>query len=202
MARKSKQKWTLILDGGRRETAFSRSSAHILGRPDATLTRWSANGKPEIDVVLEWKMIEGRAEVVMIQVMTPDFRTPLTAADLRSIPFSIIENQERSRKSGESMESTIERSFSSLETTRGAHSGKPLTHGDLQLAADLYREAHQAGSAIHPYIAQCLGVSESTAGKRIVAARRAGLLGAALGTRAGEDTDETRTKKHRKKLEK
>lgn len=195
MSRKSEQKWTVDLKG---EILDGTS----VKRLDAVLTRWSANEKPEVKVVLEWKMIKGRAEVVMIQIASPGFRTPLTAADLRSIPLSIIAKQERLRKSGVTMEITIQRDLSSLEATRGAHSGKPLTHDDLQLVADLYREAHQAGYAIHRHVAERLGVSKSTAGKRIVATRRAGLLGASLGTRAGEDTSDTQTKKRRKKLEK
>ncbi len=194
MPRKSKQKWTLIFEVKRRN--------NVRPRLDAVLIRRSANGEPEVEVFLEWKTITGRAEVVMVQIMSPGFRTPLTAADLRSIPFSIIENQERSRKSEESMKLNIKRNFSSLVATRGAHSGKPLTHDDLQLVADLYREAHQSGYAIHRYVAERLGVSESTAGKRVVTARRAGLLGAARGTRAGEDTGDTRTKKRREKVEK
>ncbi len=201
MPRKSKQKWTLIFESKRRNVGPTGLN-DVPPRPDAVLTRRSANGEPEVEVVFEWKRIKGRAEVVMVKIMSPGFRTPLTAADLRSIPFSIIENQERSRISEESMKSNIERNFSSLEATRGARSGKPLTHDDLQLVALLYREAHNAGYAIHRHIAERLGVSESTAGKRVVTARRAGLLGAARGTRAGEDTGDTQTKKRREKVAK
>ncbi len=195
MGRRSKQTWTVDFEKKIGDGTSVR-------RPDAVLTRWSAKGEPEVEVVLEWKPIKGRDEVVMILILSPGFRTPLTAADLRSIPFSIIENQERSRISEKSTKSNIERDLLSPEATRGAHSGKPLTDNDLQLVADLYREAHRTGCAIHRYVAEHLGVSESTAGKRVVAARREGFLGAALGTRAGEDTRDTQTKKRRKKVEK
>ena len=83
-----------------------------------------------------------------------------------------------------------------VEFDSGPQSGKPLTTTELKLVADLYREARNLGIPTASHIANRLDISESTVGKRISAARKAGLLGAALGTKAGERT--TRTTRKRK----
>jgi DNA-binding Lrp family transcriptional regulator len=61
-----------------------------------------------------------------------------------------------------------------------------LTRAELQIVADLYRDARELGIPTARHIAEQLSISESTVGKRIAAARKAGLLGAALGTKSGE----------------
>lgn len=59
----------------------------------------------------------------------------------------------------------------------GPHQGKPHTTEELQTVADLYKKAVSIRTSTHQYIADEMGISLSTAAKRVMAARKAGLLG-------------------------
>jgi hypothetical protein len=65
--------------------------------------------------------------------------------------------------------------------------GEPVTEAFLGMVADTYRKAVASGSR-RPVgeLGEQLGGSRSTAGRWVVQARRAGLLGAAVGRVAGE----------------
>jgi hypothetical protein len=66
---------------------------------------------------------------------------------------------------------------------------KPISDDDVRRAAKLYREALGDGVAARratATVAQQMGISVAAAGVRIRRARNAGLLGPAVGTRAGE----------------
>jgi hypothetical protein len=58
----------------------------------------------------------------------------------------------------------------------GPHKGKATTLEELQIVADLYREANSKDISTHQYVADEMRVSLSTAAKRIMASRKAGLL--------------------------
>jgi hypothetical protein len=63
-----------------------------------------------------------------------------------------------------------------LEATRGPQRGRPRTRFDHQAVADVYRHAYERGTPVQQAVAEAFHVSRSTAGKRIMAARKAGLL--------------------------
>ena len=48
-----------------------------------------------MDVIFEWKTIGQRLEVVSVSIRRADLKSPITAGDIRSIPFSIIETMRR-----------------------------------------------------------------------------------------------------------
>ena len=58
----------------------------------------------------------------------------------------------------------------------GAHRGVALTPEDLQGIVAVYRSAWVERRPVTEAVAEAAGVSKSTAGKRIMAARRAGYL--------------------------
>jgi predicted HTH transcriptional regulator len=147
---------------------------------DVVLTRYSKNGDPELDVIFELKTIGPRREVVSVCIKSAGRKFAVTATDIRSIPFSELENMERQEQPDLVIRDTR------VEFDSGPQSGKPLTNADLKIVAHLYRKARNLGVPTASYIANQLDISESTVGKRISAARKAGLLGAALGTKAGE----------------
>ncbi|CAB4712103.1 unannotated protein [freshwater metagenome] len=68
--------------------------------------------------------------------------------------------------------------------------GAPLRLEVLTKVADEYRHAQRLGTNVYATIAAACGISPSTASKRIMAARRAGLLGPAVPGRAGEATNQ------------
>lgn len=63
-----------------------------------------------------------------------------------------------------------------MEFMTGPHQGKARTQEELQAVADLYREANSKGISTQQHIAHEMGVALSTAAKRIMASRKAGLL--------------------------
>lgn len=58
----------------------------------------------------------------------------------------------------------------------GTHKGRKTTHEELQIVADLYREALSKRIPVQRYVAQRMNVSISTSNKRIMASRKANLL--------------------------
>ena len=58
----------------------------------------------------------------------------------------------------------------------GPHQGKARTQEELQIVADLYKEANSKGIPTQRHIADEMNVALSTAAKRIMASRKAGLL--------------------------
>ena len=58
----------------------------------------------------------------------------------------------------------------------GPHQGKVRTQEELQIVADLYKEANSKGISTQQHIAREMGIALSTAAKRIMASRKAGLL--------------------------
>jgi hypothetical protein len=77
--------------------------------------------------------------------------------------------------------------------------GQPVKEEFLRQVADTYRKAVARGS--HRPVGELgeqLGGSRSTAGRWVVQARRAGLLGAAVGRTAGEAPPKSLAKKRRK----
>ncbi len=147
---------------------------------DLVLTRYSKNGVPELEVIFEWKTIGKRREVVGVCIQSVGFKAPVSAGDIRSIPFSVLEIMERQNRPD------LISGGKTIEVKSGPQSGKPLTSAELKMVADLYREARNLGVPTARHIAKQMEISESTVGKRISAARKAGLLGSALGTKAGE----------------
>jgi len=156
---------------------------------DLVLTRYSPKGKPELELIFEWKRFGNRSEVVSVLIQTPEFKKPLTAADMRAIPFSLLEVVERQAKADFRTNQVV------VEAKSGPQSGRALSNNDLKTIANLYREAREIGVPIAHYISKQLDISESTVGKRIAAARRADLLGAAMGTKAGERRESTKNGK-------
>lgn len=58
----------------------------------------------------------------------------------------------------------------------GTHKGRKTTHEELEVVADLYREALSKRIPVQRYVAQRMNVSLSTSNKRIMASRKANLL--------------------------
>jgi hypothetical protein len=156
---------------------------------DVVLTRYSPDGKAELTVIFEWKSIGTRTEVVGLSITSPSKKIAINASDLRSIPFSILESMARKQRPD------LKMAGKNFEIKPGPQSGTPLTRAELQIVANLYREARELGIPTARHIAEQLSISESTVGKRIAAARKAGLLGAALGTKSGEVTKDSNGRK-------
>lgn len=134
-------------------------------------------------VTIVWTTLNGRLEPHKVTVQAPEGR-PVTAEALRSIPLGTIVTELRTRVAA-AHERRSRTSTSSEERARWLKVASQAG-GALEPVAEIYREAHRAGLSPIEEVATALGVSKSTAAKRVVAARRAGHLGPAVPGKAGE----------------
>ena len=139
----------------------------------------------EWQLVVSWEIADGRAEPVSIQVSAspPDAEHRfLSASRLRTLPLGTWIAEART-SNGDQWRAALadagEVSLSqaaSIDALWGPHRGRPASRTELQRVADAYSEARADGQSVTRAVAEACGVSESTAGKRIMQARRAGLL--------------------------
>ncbi len=128
---------------------------------------------------IEWERVRGRYEPVQIQVRSKP--APISASALRRLPLGeIIAKARRDlRLTGVQIERSatdeLKRKRKEHVVEFGPHRGVPVSYDELVKAAKAYREAYPNGG-VTAAVAKACRVSSSTAGKRIMAARKAGLL--------------------------
>lgn len=142
-------------------------------------------------VEIEWGVIDGRAEPVKIAVSAPfnprnPSRAPLTpvnAAAIRAIPFPKLIHEQRKVHAGlaHQLVEDVRRlarpgADIALRHAEEFEGGRVVTPDHLRRVAAAYLKAKLAGEPVTRAVAEEIGLSPSTAGKRIMAARRAGLL--------------------------
>jgi len=129
---------------------------------DSTGVRWR--------ITAEFKTFNERLDVSSLAIHPDDARTPITRRLLNEIPLDklfredlAIESQHISRM---------------LKARRGttAHPGRAHHDFELRAVAEIYRAAYQARMPVQKSVADALGVSVSTAAKRIMAARQRGFI--------------------------
>jgi hypothetical protein len=137
---------------------------------------------------LEWVLWAGRAEPISIKVAaawSEGQPRPISVSDVRQLPIGtwIAEvragNELQARIVGEElMAQGLMTPVNAAELVEqwGPHRGRTSPTAELQRVADAYMAAFRMGEPVTDAVAKACGVSESTAGKRIMRARRAGLL--------------------------
>jgi hypothetical protein len=127
----------------------------------------------------------GAMAPVELRIRRQDGR-PLAASHLRRIPLGAMLDDARAllRSTAHAIDHrtggartgdpVIDGLVDSLTT--GPHRGRALTRAQLQAVADVYINAKRRGWPVTDAVAEAFNVSKSTAGKRIMAARDAGLL--------------------------
>ncbi len=127
-------------------------------------------------VVARWQIFEGRAEPVLVTVFTNPPR-PVTAEQIRRLPIGSILAGMRRDLAWETDRSPDDPRQPVREAARrGPQRGRPWVAGDLKEVAGVYREAWTFGRPVTESVAKHFAISASTASKRIMAARKAGLL--------------------------
>jgi len=120
------------------------------------------------DVTLTTKLINGRQEIVSVKIETTDSK-PVSRKALSSISLEEILRDELKEKSP-----ALSRILKQREKT--SHQGRAHSDDDLQAVADIYMAAHMARVPVQRAVANAQGISVSTASKRIMAARKAGMI--------------------------
>jgi hypothetical protein len=144
----------------------SRKSPPPAAGPDWTHPWVDPSGRVWVADV-EWGTINGRAEPVSVTIRSGNGH-PVTAAAVRAFPLA-------------GMIAFARRASAAVLTGRrrdqfNARRGVAMSPESLEVVAEVYRAAYQRGDPVTKAVAGAFGIAPSTAGKRIMAARRAGLL--------------------------
>lgn len=135
----------------------------------------------QFQVIARWEVIGERSEPTLVSIFTVPPR-PLSADAIRRLPLgSVLAGMRRDLawegKVGVGTESDQGRRRRAVaRSATGPQRGSALSSDDLQAVSEAYRRAWREGRPVTVAIAEQFHIAPSTAAKRIMAARRAGLL--------------------------
>lgn len=137
------------------------------------------------EVVTEWERRRGRLDPVTVTINALD-AVPVTGDVLRAIPLGTLHRQARAeaasyaRRKGKSSANFVALVNAMVpelaDLGGGPRRGVAMSNDDLEQIAAVYRKAWNEGRAVTRAVADAFKIAESTAGKRIMKAREAGLL--------------------------
>lgn len=116
------------------------------------------------DVTITTKLVNERQEIMSVKIETTD-STPVSRRMLRDIPLEKLFGDDLA------VVSPILR-----QREKTSHQGRAHSDDDLQAVADIYLLAHKARVPTQRAVANALGITISTASKRIMAARAKNLI--------------------------
>jgi hypothetical protein len=132
-------------------------------------------------VRMTWAELSGRLEPISVTVTSDG--APVIADAIRRLPIGELQRECRKEFLGTAAEmfghdSQYAEPVLALATLGGGggHRGVAATEEELQVVADVYRKAWGMGDPVTEAVASHFGISRSTAAKRIMKARAAGLL--------------------------
>ena len=133
----------------------------------------------ELEVSVTWRSANGRLEPSAVTIAVRDGSTAaLTADRIRRLPLgSVIKDLRRKEVVRQDVVARTQRRTRSASDNGavGPQRGRSLAPL-LAEVADVYELAYRSGQGVTSSVAEHFGVSRSTAAKRIMAARSAGLL--------------------------
>ena len=118
----------------------------------------------------EFKMFKNRPDIAKVTIQSADSSSPITRRMLSEIPLDKLFRDELAIES-----QYVIRVLRNHKGTT-AHQGREHSDEDLQTVGEIYVAAFQARIPVQQAVADALGVSVSTAAKRIMAARRRGFI--------------------------
>lgn len=133
---------------------------------DATMTFQDANGI-QWRVEVELKTTDGRIGISSLSISSIDGGTPLTRRVLRDLPLDRLFREHMAIES---------KQLSTRNKKKTGHKGRMHTEDELREVANIYIAAFKAHRPVQKTVADMLGISVSTAAKRIMAARSHGYL--------------------------
>lgn len=122
--------------------------------------------------------IHGRNEPVRLTIKPLDRNTRLLQSTLREIPFSkFLQDWDKYPDNPSQKSHGITGAMtSSVLETKSKRGSRRLTMDELQTIADIYLDAFENHLPVQQTVAETLNIPLSTACKRIVAARKKGLI--------------------------
>lgn len=141
-----------------KKTAFDAEAVFV----DTNGNQWT--------IAAEFKSSNGRPFISAISISPTIGSTPLTRRVLRDIEINKLFKDEIARE-----EKQFSRTRRKLRS-KSAHQGRTHTDEDLKIVAEIFMSAYKANQPVQRAVAETLGISVSTAEKRIAAARRKGFI--------------------------
>ena len=129
---------------------------------------WRSPDGDDWRVLLDLKQVNGRIAPVAILIQAVNGKTALTHLTLVDLPLRQIAR--------EAAEAETEFLQSRIGRKAAPHGGRPYTDEELQHVANLYMTAWERQIPVQRSVADALDISLSTAAKRIMAARKRGLI--------------------------
>ncbi len=131
--------------------------------------RWASKDGHEWSVSFTVDNVDGRLSLTNLSVAPVSSGYALTQTILRDMP---IAEWEREALAGEATHlATL-----TADSASAPHSGRRHSDEELRRVADIYMAALNARQPVQKTVAEALGLSLSTATKRIVAARKKGYI--------------------------
>ncbi len=167
---------------------------------EGTTAHWNAkkeyrcvvhDGEVDWLVEVEWRKTGRRLEPKRVSISCNSKPAqPVTAAVVGRIPLGLIQREARRHlvSAAKTLRPLLEGSLpprfarvleahvALADAAIGPKRGSALTDSDLEAVATIYKNAADSGWPVTKAVADALHVSPSTAGKRIMRARAAGLL--------------------------
>ena len=137
---------------------------------------WTDSQGNEWRVYIELKRINGRIVPANFQLLSAKKNVELSHQTLIEVPIREI------------AETFIEREMEFLDEKSkkldlDPHHGRAHTEQELKVVADIYLKAWESRLPVQRTVAETLGISTSTAVKRIIAARKLGLIPETINTK-------------------
>ena len=131
---------------------------------------YTDGGGRQLLIAAQFKMFNGRPDIASVTIQITKSESPITRRMLSEIPLEKLFHNELAIEAV-----NLKRILRNRKTTT-AHQGRQHSHEDLQAVADIYLAAFQARLPVQKAVADALGISVSTAAKRIMAARSRGFI--------------------------
>lgn len=149
-------------------------------------TRWSDSHGQTYNVKLNLKRLNKRPELLSVTISAIRAGEFITQSTIRAIPFkSLVKEAINPMKTKKLSHSDL--LIDGVEIELKSHRGRKTTRDELVVLVNLYEHAVKNHLPILPTLSHALNLPESTVNKRLIVARKNGLL-SSLRKRPDEQT--------------